>query len=147
MGVQVPMPDEYDRLVDLEDEIIRELIENEGLEVGLNQNVRLAIETNGSTGAYWQLKPGVCADQLTITEGTVEPDGFEFMDENGEMLQIPAGPGTPWTKQYNLQGIDVGSCKFMAAYGTSWEFDWDTAPEGYWDKLEFTVRILSEPTL
>ena len=36
MGVQVPMPDEYDRLVDLEDETIRELIENEGLEVGLN---------------------------------------------------------------------------------------------------------------
>ena len=77
----------------------------------------------------------------------VAPEDSEFMDEYIEMIYLPAAPNDPWTKQYNLYGKDVGSCKFIAVYAQYWEFDWDTSPEEYSDKLEFTVKTLHHPTV
>ena len=114
---------EYD--LDLED--IRDTLESDGLRLGIGMGIKLSIEENGSTGAFWSVKPGSCADLVDITEDYVYEEVF---DDFGFPLD-----GAPGTKFFELSGKAEGECTFEAALAQEWLFDWEINPEEYWDKL------------
>ena len=113
---------------------IRDKLESAGLDLSVDMNVKLSIEENGgSTGALWYVKPDTCAEILKITE---EYKYREVFDEEGFPMA-----GAPGIKEFKFSAIGEGECTFEAVNAQEWNFNWETNPDEYFDKLVIPISV------
>ena len=121
------------RLMNLSNEDTLTSLEDNGLAIGLGNNVHFSVSENLTTGYQWMLKPDECVEQLKITESYDPP---AYLEGEQELM------GAPGTKYYSLQATNGGACTFEAVLARSWEFSWEANSENYVDKIEIDVDVI-----